>query len=56
MTDDDHRPLPPQPEQQRSPPGLTKEMKPIPDRCRHLVRQGGIVGTFGRPAAGQEGE
>ncbi len=31
MTDDDHRPFRPQPEQQQSPPGLTNEMKPIPD-------------------------
>ena len=31
MTDDDHRPFPPQPEQQQSPPGLTNEMKPVPD-------------------------
>ncbi len=28
---ENHRPLPPQPEQQQSPPGLTNNMKPVPD-------------------------
>lgn len=31
MSDDERRPLPPQPEQKQTPPGLTKAMTPVPD-------------------------
>ncbi|MCM2474362.1 glucose 1-dehydrogenase [Rhizobium sp. CG5] len=40
---DAHRPLPPQPEQQQAPPGLTALMEPLPDHGEKTYRGNGLL-------------
>jgi hypothetical protein len=42
-----HRPMPPQPEQQQSPPGLTRLMEPARNAASHSA----VVGILAKPVA-----